>query len=375
LVANVTFYRPSLRTRAALSVVALCVVGVSALASTGPTVRADARTGASDVAMFQSVIDTMREGGSYYAAMADALQRGHYPMSHSFNWRTPLLLPALASVPPTVGPAAAVGLCIVLLSITVVIMARQPKAVAATVVFMQCGVLMTIAVPESCVMGELWAGLLIGLSVCAYIRKGPMTGMVLGLFALFVRELSAPYCVLCTIAAMRGRRWREVAGWCGGALLYAGYYTWHILHIQTYRPSSDLAPASSWLASAGLESLLSKIQWHAWLLLTPRPASALVLLLLVAGIGYTKTPAHVRLTSAVYVTFFLVAGQAFNEYWGMVAWPTWAFACGYGVDAVRSTIRDLFAPSRQPSNWSLAPVGNPLLEDPAWTAVRKRPNW
>jgi hypothetical protein len=354
LIAGVNGWRPSLRARAALALGALGVVGVSALARPGPTVRADARTGASDVAMFQSVVDTVREGGSYYPTMADALQRGHYPMGQSFNWRTPLLLRALASLPPTVGPGAAVGLCVVLFGVTVVVMAHQPKPVAATVLFMQSAVLMTIAVPESYVMGELWAGLLIGLSVCAYIRKRAVAGMVLGLFALFVRELSAPYCVVCTIAAIASRRWREAAGWCGGAVLYTIYYTWHILHIQPYQVSYDVAPASSWLASAGLQSLLSKFQWHAWLLLTPRWASVLVLLLVLAGIGHTKTPAHVRLTSAVYVMFFLVAGKAFNQYWGMMAWPTWAFACGYGVDAIRSAVHDLFDASRRSSNWSVA---------------------
>jgi hypothetical protein len=359
LIANMTRWRPGLRARAALALGALGVVGVSALAQPGPTLPADVRTGASDVAMFQSVIDTMRGGGPYYATMADALQRGHYPVGQSFNWRTPLLLSALASVPTMVGTAVAAGLCVALLSVTVVVMARQPRAAAATVVLMQSGVLMTIAVPESHVMGELWAGLLIGLSVCAYIRKRPVTGMFLGVFALFVRELSAPYCVVCTIAAIASRRWREVAGWCGGTLLYISYYTWHVLHIHPHQLSSDVTPASSWLACGGLQCLLSKLQWHAWLMLAPRWASVLALLLVLAGIGYRKTPAHVRITSAVYVMFFLVAGKAFNQYWGMMAWPTWAFACGYGVDAIRSTVHDLFETSHVSSNQSLAPIGAP----------------
>jgi hypothetical protein len=351
-------WQPSLRARSALGLIVLGVVGVCALAQRGPTVL-DVRTGASDVAMFQSVIDTMRGGGPYYATMADALQQGHYPMGHSFNWRTPLLLSALASVPTTVATAAAVGLCVLVFGVTVVLMARQPRAAAATVVFLQSGVLMTTAVPESRVISEMWAGLLIGLSVCAYIGKRPVIGVFFGVVALFVRELSAPYCVACTIAAIASRRWREAAGWCGGTLLYSAYYMWHLLHIHPYQLSSDLTAASSWLESGGLQCLLSKVQWHSWLLLTPRWATVVALLLVLAGIAYRKTPAHVRFTSAAYVIFFLIAGKASNQYWGMIVWPTWAFACGYGVNAIRSAVHDLFDPSHASSRQALAPIGAP----------------
>jgi hypothetical protein len=288
----------------------------------------------------------MRNGEPYYATMGDELRRGHYPASQVFNWRTPFLLSALAAVPATVGRFAAIALCVVLLVVTVVIMAHEPRTVAAAVLFMQSGVLIAIVVPSAYVMGEMWAGVFIGLSICAYIRKRPMTGVTFGLLALFVRELSAPYCVVCTIVAIVNRRWREAAAWLSGALLYAVYYTWHLLEVHSHQLSSDLGDPSSWMEFGGLQSLLSKVQWHAWLLLTPRAASVLALLLLLAGICTTRTPIHVRVTSAVYVLFFLLAGKAFNQYWGMVAWPTWAFACGYGVDAIRESIQDAFGASR-----------------------------
>jgi hypothetical protein len=47
----------------------------------------------------------------------------------------------------------------------------------------------------------------------------------------------------------------------------------------------------------------------------------------------------VRLTSALFVVFFLAAGKAFDGYWGLVAWPVWALAFGYGVELVWAAAR------------------------------------
>jgi hypothetical protein len=92
----------------------------------------------------------------------------------------------------------------------------------------------------------------------------------------------------------------------------------------------------------GLTSLMEKAHWNGWLVLTPRPATALALALVVGGIFYARAPLHVRLTSAVYVAFFSVAGKVFDDYWGLIAWPTWALACGYGVEAAGQSIGALF---------------------------------
>jgi len=63
----------------------------------------------------------------------------------------------------------------------------------------------------------------------------------------------------------------------------------------------------------------------------PGPVTAVALVLIIAGIADRQAGVHVRAASAVYVAFFLVAGKAYDTYWGLVAWPTWAMACGYGV--------------------------------------------
>jgi hypothetical protein len=81
-------------------------------------------------------------------------------------------------------------------------------------VFMQFGVLALMADPNLFVMGEVWAGVLIGLSLDCDRRGREGLSCALGLSALFVRELAAIYCVVSTVTAIAHRRWRLVSQWC-----------------------------------------------------------------------------------------------------------------------------------------------------------------
>ena len=78
-----------------------------------------------------------------------------------------------------------------------------------------------------------------------------------------------------------------------------------------------------------------------WFALLPTSWSALALAMLVAGVLAPGTPRYVRATSAIYAGFFLIAGFPFNDYWGFIAAPTWAIACGYGVAAIVDAVTTL----------------------------------
>jgi hypothetical protein len=97
--------------------------------------------------------------------------------------------------------------------------------------------------------------------------------------ALFLRELAAPYCVVCTITAAAHRRWREVGAWLAGGCLYAAYYGWHLTRIWAHRLPTDLAHKSSWLELRGVTSLLSMVHFHPWFLVAPDQWAAIGLVL------------------------------------------------------------------------------------------------
>src|SRR4051812_40735808 len=52
-----------------------------------------------DVATYKLMIDDVRVHHSYYDAVGTRLRSGNYATSEVFNWRTPLLMSALALAP------------------------------------------------------------------------------------------------------------------------------------------------------------------------------------------------------------------------------------------------------------------------------------
>ena len=58
------------------------------------------------------------------------------------------------------------------------------------------GPLLPCILSDLYVLPVLWAGVFIGLSVCAYGVRRPYLGVAAGLAAVFFRELALPYCLL-----------------------------------------------------------------------------------------------------------------------------------------------------------------------------------
>jgi hypothetical protein len=144
--------------------------------------------------------------------------------------------------------------------------------------------------------------------------------------------------VICTLLAFGQRRWREVALWLLGAVLYAIYFGIHVTRVWQHQQPDDLS-GGTWLVLWGLPFLLGTIEAHGWMLVLPPIVTALTLALIISGSLAPATPPVVRWTSVVYGAFFLLAGKSFNVYWGLVVWPTWALAVGYGLDATAQDLR------------------------------------
>lgn len=301
-----------------------------------------------DVKTFAAVVERVRAGENYYEAMGAELRQHDYPTRDSFNWRTPLHLSALALAPRGLWRSVLTAV-LVALYVAAMMTVRTRRAVFAANL-LTLGVLVITAAQDAIFVSEAWAGALIGLSVCAFALERRPIGVGLALAALFVRELTAPYCVACTIVALLERRWREVSAWAVGALAYAAYYAWHVAQVAAHRLPSDFAHGESWLTLLGLPFLQVTLQKLGWFALLPPPLSALALAILVAGLLAPETPRHLRVASASFAAFFLVAGFPFNDYWGFIAAPVWAITCGYGVGAIAEAITTLRTPATSSSS-------------------------
>ncbi len=285
----------------------------------------------------------MRSGASYYETYGDVLRRYGYPLSHPFNWRTPLLMSSLSVLSERAVVMLWIGIALALCTLTFVILAREqlPPVAFLTAMFMQCGAVFTAPFAAAIVLGEAWAGALIGLSICAYLSRWPSLGICFGLLALFVRELAGPYCLVCaTLAGVGGRR-REVMAWLLGGALYGLYYGMHLTNVWEYRLPTDLSHTRPWTQFAGLTFLTAAVRWHLVSQLASPQWAALALVAIVASILSSSSPVLMRWSAATYIGLFMTTGQSFNQYWGLLTWPMWALSIGYGLAAIADWVRAL----------------------------------
>jgi hypothetical protein len=287
----------------------------------------------SDVQTYREMVGRLRAGELYHAVIGDELRRRGYSTKEIFHWRTPLLMTTLAWIPDRVSHGLLILLGIGVVVMTDITLRRRALSIRVTAAVMQVGAALIVGTPVAIVLGEVWAGLLIGLSICASLRQRPRLAIGLGMLALFVRELAAPYAVVSAIIAVLRRQWAEVRLWALGMVGYAAYYGWHVIQIRAHQLPGDRS-APGWLALGGVTFLSTALRAQAWTNTAPVWVISIVLVLIVASILDASSPAVVRTTSAAYLGLFLVAGKPFDWYWGFLAWPTWAIACGFGLAAI-----------------------------------------
>jgi hypothetical protein len=315
----------------------------------GSLARVPPQPKVSDPEVYDRILDRLAGGESYYVVVGDELRSNGYATREIFNWRTPVLWRTLATVHPRVRRILLTTLAGLFAVAAVAVTGRVSRAAWVVTATTAIGVAVLMSAPGAVAMGEAWAGCLIGLSICAYARGKSWTGFGLGLVAMFVRELVAPFAVLAALIAAARRRWLEAGAWLVGGVVYAAYYTFHLLHILAERSPTDPPGASSWVAFGGLTFLLSAVQWNALLFFAPWPVVCACLALIVAGVLNPRCPTHARWTAAAYALLFLVIGKHFDRYWGYLTWPAWSLACGFGADRIVGVCRALRSRNARPS--------------------------
>jgi hypothetical protein len=253
------------------------------------------------------------------------------------NWRTPLHLSAVAALHI---PLA--GVLLGILGLTVPIAAAWPselnsKDATGWAIFCLAGATVPLIMlfRDTVLLPEAWCGLLIGLSLTAYARKRSVAAAVCGVFAIFVRELAAPYVLLCGVIAIVARRRRESLVWIVGGIAYFIYYAVHVSFTRGAMQAGDLSHVDSWVRWQGLPFVLLTAKWYGWAHIAPRVALPLIVTGGFAATLAQAAPVQLRLGIIVYVLTFSVIGQPFNSYWGLVTAPLWAFGLAYSIDGFR----------------------------------------
>ncbi len=289
------------------------------------------RTG-TDLQLYAAEVEQLRAGGNYYDIAARELPSRGFPTRSVFNWRTPLPFTLIAAVPEPVGRAILLAAALATVWLIVPLWCQHSGWFGLGCgLFFFWGAAQPIFLDGAWLMPEVWSGLAIGLSLAAYARQRTKLAVAAGLAALFLRELAAPYAVLCTLWALRQRRWSEAAYWFTGGSLYLLFYAWHIGQVLPRIGPDAISHTQSWLAFGGAAFVISLVQMNVWLLILPQWVSAVVLTLTAKTWSRPQTDWERRLamTGAMYLLLFGLIGLPFNQYWGSLLAPLIAVTLGF----------------------------------------------
>jgi hypothetical protein len=204
--------------------------------------------------------------------------------------------------------------------------------------------LLSCTAPSAAFFTEIVAGILILASVSAYGLKQPVAGFLLALLALFIRELAAPYVVVCLALAWRERRFVELAAWAVALAAFAAFFAWHAAMVQAMLGAGDLSYPDGWLQFGGVGFVLATAKFNGALLAAPLWVTAILLPLCLLGLVAWRGAGSPRvgMTVALYLAAFAIVGKPFNTYWGALYTPLMMI----GLAFVPAAIRDLVASLR-----------------------------
>ncbi|WP_375402465.1 hypothetical protein [uncultured Sphingomonas sp.] len=336
---------PPGRARATLALLVLLLAAcLLALRSPSPPpVSGDSANRAedqADVVLYQTIVEQVRHGGDYYAVTAQALRTGDYPLRPFVTFRLPTLAAVQARLPDLGSKvllyALAAGTAIAWWMRLVPAFGRAPPRVVALLLL--SGGMLVFVQAELMWFHEVWAGLLIALSL-ALRRPGRwVEAVAFGLAATLVRETAALYVGVMAAAAWAEGERREATGWALAAAVLAVVVAAHAYAVaQVVRP---LDPASAgWAGMLGFGFFVRTMTLSTALSLPPLWLAAPMVGLALFGWAAWAEPLAARAlaTFAAYAVLLGVAGRVDTFYWGLlVAGPLLV-----GLAFVPDGLRDL----------------------------------
>jgi hypothetical protein len=296
-----------------------------------------------DGELYADIADRVRAGADYYAAAGAAHRNDGYPTSPPNVFREPTEALLLACLPG----AGARWAALIALTAAAAFAARAaiqrtslsaPTRLAA-VLAMAAG-LSNVGMPHAPYMHELWASLLIVLSLCAFQAERPGLAALLGLGACLFRELALPYVLI--MAWMDGleRRWRDVLCWLAATVLFVVCYAVHLHRAAELHAAGDLV-SSGWIRFGGWPFVLLTARRNAFLAIAPTSVVASVVIFAAIGFAGCRDRWVSRIAVVVlgYLAAVTVVGRPDNEYWGML----WAPLLPLGLAVAPAALRDLAA--------------------------------
>lgn len=306
--------------------------------SADPAKRADNKA---DVILYESIVAGVRNRGDYYTVTAAALRRGDYPLRPFVTFRLPTLAVIQASIPAMASIILLYALATaVLIAWTIRLrpaFARAPPLAIALVLLI--GGMAAFVQVELVNFHEVWAGLLIALSLA--LRRDDRWAHAVGfaLMAMLIRETAALYVMtMAALALVEGRR-REAASWAAALIAMVPVIMAHAWAVARVVQSSD--PASpGWAGLLGFGFFVKTMSISTALAIAPAWASALLVGL--ALFGWSAWPGSLArralATFAAYGVLLSLFGRVDTFYWGLMIAPAFLIGLVFAPDGLKDLI-------------------------------------
>lgn len=290
-----------------------------------------------DLALYRAIEGRLEHGEPYYPVVAEELRTRGYAVKPFVNFRPPTLALMLAALSGAAAPALLWALVVAVFAAWVLRLrqiASGNAALAAAALVLLTG-LAAGASGAAVYFHEVWAGLLVMLSLAVWRPGRWAVSVLIGLAALMFRELALIYPAAMLAAALYEGRRREAAAWGGAILVWAAALAGHAaLASAQIRPDDA---AHSWAAVGGWPFILSTVRWNAALAFAPGWTAALAAPLALLGLASWSGPTGLRaaLAAGGWIGAFLVLGRPDNHYWGLMYAPLLALGLVFAGPALR----------------------------------------
>ncbi len=335
------------RARWVLALVALgLLLALTALASVGPApvsgAGAPSRDDQSDVVLYESIVDGIRHGGDYYTVAAGALRAGDYPLRPFVTFR----LPGLAQIQAHM-PAITVVISLYLLSFCVVIAwairlreALRGWAPLTIALALVAGGMMAFVQSDLWAFHEIWAGLLIALSLALRRPDRWLTAVAIALIAMLIRETAALYALVMLGMAWRDGARREALGWAVALALFAAALGAHAFAVMAVTTPAD--PASpGWAGLHGPGFAVQAVALSTAVRLFPLWIAAPLVALSLFGWAAWRDPLGSRVwaTIATFGALLALAARPDTFYWALMIAPLSLVGLVFVPDGLRDLMR------------------------------------
>jgi hypothetical protein len=285
-----------------------------------------------DLSLYDAAITRIRAGENYYDFIVAEHRKGHYPVRPGIAVRLPTLAYLDAAMGVNGAAPAPIAMIVAVALMLGVIRAwwgrlgeepcsEKQRLFGTVLMFMGASLGLN---RYYFVLHELWAGMLIALSLGLHRPgRGRWIGAWLAAaLALAIREHALPYVLLMGAMALWRRNWREGAAWGALVAIFAAGLAWHVHLVAAHTLPGDPA-GPSWLAMRGLGGWLSNIVLTTNLRFLPHWIAGPVVVAMILGWAGWRSEAgtYATLLFLGYGAMFMIAGRDDNFYWGAVIAP------------------------------------------------------